>query len=394
MNRSGCTSTRRTPGSPRWFPGTNGSCAGAEHADSLVVNPHKWLFTPFDLCALYCRRMDVVRAAFALTPDYLEDRGGRAGPQPDGHRRAARAPLPRAQAVDGAAPLRRRRPARAARRAHAAGAALRASGSTPTPHSSGSRRCRSVSCASGRCGGSGDPDIDAFNERLLEASTAAARSSSRTRASTAGTRCGWRSAICTRPNHMSRAPGNCCGSTPRLRRTAELGVPPSTDASRSNPSRGRHIACTLSSGQTAVLRRAAGSSATRSRIIRRREPVNRRSAAGFAEARRRRDMSLRKLFMTASLVALTSAAAPGQASADWLFTPFVGGTFGGSANIGGVGEDFDDEFERKLNYGASLAFMGGGAWASSSTSAIRRTSSRSPRTTRFRSGRRRQRHDA
>lgn len=44
---------------------------GAERADSLVVNPHKWLFTPFDLSAFYCRRMDVVRAAFALTPEYL-----------------------------------------------------------------------------------------------------------------------------------------------------------------------------------------------------------------------------------------------------------------------------------------------------------------------------------
>jgi len=43
--------------------------AGA--ADSLVVNPHKWLFTPFDLSAFFCRRMDVVRAAFSLTPDYL-----------------------------------------------------------------------------------------------------------------------------------------------------------------------------------------------------------------------------------------------------------------------------------------------------------------------------------
>ena len=43
----------------------------AARADSLVVNPHKWLFTPFDLSALYCRRMDVVRAAFSLTPEYL-----------------------------------------------------------------------------------------------------------------------------------------------------------------------------------------------------------------------------------------------------------------------------------------------------------------------------------
>src|SRR5436309_10790081 len=45
--------------------------AGVDRADSVVVNPHKWLFTPFDLSAFYCRRMDVVRAAFALTPEYL-----------------------------------------------------------------------------------------------------------------------------------------------------------------------------------------------------------------------------------------------------------------------------------------------------------------------------------
>ena len=45
--------------------------AGAESADSLVVNPHKWLFTPFDLSAFYCRRMDVLRRAFSLVPEYL-----------------------------------------------------------------------------------------------------------------------------------------------------------------------------------------------------------------------------------------------------------------------------------------------------------------------------------
>ena len=46
--------------------------AGADKADSLVVNPHKWLFTPFDLSAFYSPRMDVVRQAFSLTPDYLK----------------------------------------------------------------------------------------------------------------------------------------------------------------------------------------------------------------------------------------------------------------------------------------------------------------------------------
>jgi aromatic-L-amino-acid decarboxylase len=45
---------------------------GADRADSLVVNAHKWLFTPFDLSAFYCRRMNVIRAAFALTPEFLK----------------------------------------------------------------------------------------------------------------------------------------------------------------------------------------------------------------------------------------------------------------------------------------------------------------------------------
>jgi aromatic-L-amino-acid/L-tryptophan decarboxylase len=45
---------------------------GIERADSVVVNPHKWLFTPFDLSTFYCRRMDVVRAAFSVTPEYLK----------------------------------------------------------------------------------------------------------------------------------------------------------------------------------------------------------------------------------------------------------------------------------------------------------------------------------
>jgi aromatic-L-amino-acid/L-tryptophan decarboxylase len=48
--------------------------AGADRADSIVVNPHKWLFTPFDLSAFYSRRMDVIRAAFSLTPEYLRTR--------------------------------------------------------------------------------------------------------------------------------------------------------------------------------------------------------------------------------------------------------------------------------------------------------------------------------
>jgi aromatic-L-amino-acid decarboxylase len=50
--------------------------AGWERADSIVVNPHKWLFTPFDLSAFYCRRMDALRAAFSLVPEYLRTAEG------------------------------------------------------------------------------------------------------------------------------------------------------------------------------------------------------------------------------------------------------------------------------------------------------------------------------
>ena len=47
---------------------------GAELADSLVVNPHKWLFTPVDISALYTRRPDVLRRAVSLedAPPYLD----------------------------------------------------------------------------------------------------------------------------------------------------------------------------------------------------------------------------------------------------------------------------------------------------------------------------------
>ena len=59
-------------GAAALVPETRDALAGCERADSFVVNPHKWLFTPFDLSAFYCRRMDALRAAFALTPDYLQ----------------------------------------------------------------------------------------------------------------------------------------------------------------------------------------------------------------------------------------------------------------------------------------------------------------------------------
>jgi aromatic-L-amino-acid decarboxylase len=45
--------------------------AGWELADSIVVNPHKWLATPMDCSALWTRRVDAFRDAFSLVPEYL-----------------------------------------------------------------------------------------------------------------------------------------------------------------------------------------------------------------------------------------------------------------------------------------------------------------------------------
>jgi aromatic-L-amino-acid decarboxylase len=47
------------------------SQAGVELADSLVVNAHKWLFTPMDCSLLWTRRPEALRAAFSLVPEYL-----------------------------------------------------------------------------------------------------------------------------------------------------------------------------------------------------------------------------------------------------------------------------------------------------------------------------------
>ncbi|HSO29104.1 MAG TPA: pyridoxal-dependent decarboxylase, partial [Candidatus Sulfomarinibacteraceae bacterium] len=45
--------------------------AGWERADSIVVNPHKWLFSPLDASLLLTRRMPALRDAFSLVPEYL-----------------------------------------------------------------------------------------------------------------------------------------------------------------------------------------------------------------------------------------------------------------------------------------------------------------------------------
>ncbi len=45
---------------------------GWERADSIVTNPHKWLFTPFDLSVLYVRDLDLLKQTFSLVAEYLK----------------------------------------------------------------------------------------------------------------------------------------------------------------------------------------------------------------------------------------------------------------------------------------------------------------------------------
>jgi aromatic-L-amino-acid decarboxylase len=49
---------------------------GVALADSLVVNPHKWMFVPMDCSVLYVRDEAMVRRAFALVPEYLTTTDG------------------------------------------------------------------------------------------------------------------------------------------------------------------------------------------------------------------------------------------------------------------------------------------------------------------------------
>jgi len=45
---------------------------GINRADSIVTNPHKWLFTPFDLSVLYVKDLDLLKQTFSLVAEYLK----------------------------------------------------------------------------------------------------------------------------------------------------------------------------------------------------------------------------------------------------------------------------------------------------------------------------------
>lgn len=58
-------------GAAALVPDDRGRLAGWERADSIVVNPHKWMFTPFDASLLLFRAPGAYRDAFRIVPEYL-----------------------------------------------------------------------------------------------------------------------------------------------------------------------------------------------------------------------------------------------------------------------------------------------------------------------------------
>jgi len=59
-------------GSAAIIPEIRSYLNGVENADSLVLNPHKWLFVPIDLSVLFISKPQLLKKAFSLVPEYLK----------------------------------------------------------------------------------------------------------------------------------------------------------------------------------------------------------------------------------------------------------------------------------------------------------------------------------
>ncbi len=177
------------------------SADGVELADSLVLNPHKWLLVPMDCSLLWTARPDEFREAF--TPHAGVPAHRRRRVLARRLRAGARPALPLAETVGGAALLRGGGAARHRARARPARRALRRLGlrvrrlgarraAALLPRRLPSQRLRRRERGTTR-----------------RASTRQVRSSSRTRSSTAATSCGSRSATRGRPRRTCGGRGTC-----------------------------------------------------------------------------------------------------------------------------------------------------------------------------------------
>ena len=71
--RCGSTSTVPTEGRPPSSPRRRGSRSpDSSRADSFIVDPHKWLFAPFDCAALLYRQPNLAKAVHTQDAQYLE----------------------------------------------------------------------------------------------------------------------------------------------------------------------------------------------------------------------------------------------------------------------------------------------------------------------------------
>ena len=150
--------------------------AGMDAADSIVLNPHKWLLTNFDCTAYYVRDRDALLRDVQPDAGVSAHRARRGGGELSGLGHSARPAVPRAQALVRDPELRCRRVSSAIIRRHVALAAELAGWVdeaddfervAPVPFG--------LVCFRYRPAGKPEEELDALNERLLRAVNATGR---------------------------------------------------------------------------------------------------------------------------------------------------------------------------------------------------------------------------
>ncbi len=195
-------------GSAMMLPECRWMWDGVEGADSLVLNPHKWLGVAFDCSVYYVRDPQHLVRVMSTNPSYLQSAAdGRVKNYRDwgiplGRRfRALKLWfLIREQGVSGLQ-TRLRRDLENAQWLAEPGRARRPAGACWRRC-----RCRRCACATSRAGLDGEA-LDRHTQAWVIASTAPARPTSRRRPSTGAGWCGCRSA----PSRPSAATSSACG---------------------------------------------------------------------------------------------------------------------------------------------------------------------------------------
>ena len=131
---------------------------GVERADSLVVNPHKWLGAAFDCTLYYVRDPEHLVRVMSTNPSYLQSRGRRPREELPRLGHPARPPLSRAEAVvpDPRAGRRAAAGAAAPRPRQRAVARRRSAGRRRLARARAGARCRPSASATSRAGVDGD----------------------------------------------------------------------------------------------------------------------------------------------------------------------------------------------------------------------------------------------